>query len=222
VAAIVGITAALGFRVAMPAFAFAASTWLILGAMAELVERIRLFRIPLGASLARARSTKLSVYGAALAHAGMGVTVAGIAGMALASQSIVALHVGESTHMAGYTWTLEGLHDAQGPNYVSRIATVAVDRGGDVLLLEPSRRRFVTQPVTTTDAAIRTNFLYDIYVVLGEERDGAAILRLHFNPLAPWIWLGGLVMAAGGGLSLIDRRLRVGAPVRSRLPAVPA
>jgi cytochrome c-type biogenesis protein CcmF len=47
-------------------------------------------------------------------------------------------------------------------------------------------------------------------------------LRLHFNPLAPWIWLGGLVMAAGGSLSLVDRRLRVGAPVRSRMPAVPA
>jgi cytochrome c-type biogenesis protein CcmF len=50
--------------------------------------------------------------------------------------------------------------------------------------------------------------------VLGEERDGAAVLRLHVNPLAPWIWLGALVMAIGGALSLADRRLRVGAPAR--------
>ncbi len=50
--------------------------------------------------------------------------------------------------------------------------------------------------------------------MLGDERDGGAVLRLHFNPLAPWIWLGALVMAIGGGLSLADRRLRVGAPAR--------
>ena len=52
--------------------------------------------------------------------------------------------------------------------------------------------------------------------MLGEERDGAALMRLHYNPLAPWIWLGGLVMAAGGGLSLLDRRTRVGAPARAK------
>ena len=34
------------------------------------------------------------------------------------------------------------------------------------------------------------------------------------NPLAPWIWFGALVMAAGGALSLADRRLRIGAPAR--------
>ena len=47
-----------------------------------------------------------------------------------------------------------------------------------------------------------------------QERDGAAVLRLHVNPLAPWIWFGALVMALGGALSLADRRLRVGAPAR--------
>jgi cytochrome c-type biogenesis protein CcmF len=41
------------------------------------------------------------------------------------------------------------------------------------------------------------------------------VLRLHDNPLAPWIWLGALIMAAGGGLSLLDRRARVGAPARA-------
>ena len=65
---------------------------------------------------------------------------------------------------------------------------------------------------TITDTAIQTNRFRDLYAVLGEERDGAAVLRLHVNPLAPWIWLGALVMAIGGALSLADRRLRVGAP----------
>jgi cytochrome c-type biogenesis protein CcmF len=65
-----------------------------------------------------------------------------------------------------------------------------------------------------TDTAIETNGLRDLYAVLGEERDGDAVLRLHVNTLAPWIWFGALVMAIGGALSLADRRLRVGAPAR--------
>jgi cytochrome c-type biogenesis protein CcmF len=72
------------------------------------------------------------------------------------------------------------------------------------------------QRMTTTEAAIHTNGMADLYVVLGEERDDAAIMRLNYNPLAPWIWFGALIMAAGGGLSLLDRRTRVGAPARAQ------
>ncbi len=31
-----------------------------------------------------------------------------------------------------------------------------------------------------------------------------------------WIWLGAVVMVVGGAVSLTDRRLRVGAPARSK------
>ena len=82
-------------------------------------------------------------------------------------------------------------------------------------MFHPSRRHASPCRTTTvTDTAIETNGLRDLYAVLGDERDGAAVLRLHVNPLAPWIWFGALVMAGGGALSLADRRLRVGAPAR--------
>ena len=71
--------------------------------------------------------------------------------------------------------------------------------------------------ITTTDTAIHTNGFRDLYTVLGDERDGQAVLRLYVNPLAPWIWLGALVMAAGGVLSLVGRRLRISAPSRRRV-----
>ena len=90
-----------------------------------------------------------------------------------------------------------------------------MSRGGhEVVTFHPSRRVFTVQKTSVTDTAIETNGFRDLYAVLGEERDGAAVLRLHVNPLAPWIWLGALVMAIGGALSLADRRLRVGAPSR--------
>jgi cytochrome c-type biogenesis protein CcmF len=109
------------------------------------------------------------------------------------------------------------LQDANGPNYTAREATVFVKHDGvPLLLMHPSRRSFPLQRQTTSDVAISTNFLRDLYVVLGEEHDGAAIMRFHVNVLAPWIWLGALIMAGGGALSLLDRRLRVGAPARAR------
>ncbi len=222
-AAVVGLVCLTKLPV-LPALAFGGAAWMIAAAAADIVERIRLFRLPARASLARLRNLPAAAFGAALAHAGMGVTVAGIAGMSLASEKVVLVHPGEHVQAAGMEWVLDSLTDGMGSNYASRIANIRVIRPGKPdLAMHPSRRTFVTQKVTTTEAAIHTTGFADIYAVLGEERDGAAVMRLHYNPLAPEIWLGGLVMAIGGALSLSDRRLRVGAPARKAVAAgVPA
>jgi cytochrome c-type biogenesis protein CcmF len=215
IAAVIGTVGVLGLHAGFAAFGFAASAWLIFGSLAELVERTRLFRAPFATFRSRVAAQPLSVWGSAVAHSGMGVTVAGIAGMSLAASTIVAVHPGEGVQLGGYDWTLLALHDEQGPNYTARVADIRVSRDGrEVVTFHPSRRMFTVQKTSVTDTAIQTNGLRDLYAVLGEERDGAAVLRLHVNPLAPWIWLGALVMAAGGALSLADRRLRIGAPSR--------
>jgi cytochrome c-type biogenesis protein CcmF len=221
IAAVVGVLAATSLH-ALPAFAFAGAAWLIFGSFAEIVERTKLFRLPLGQSLQRLRGLPTAAFGAAIAHAGMGVTIAGIAGMSLAVERVVLVHPGETVEAAGMSWTLASLTDEAGPNYAARVANIVLHRPGEPdLTMHPARRTFPVQGTTTTETAIHTTGFADIYAVLGEERDGAAVMRLHYNPLAPWIWLGGLVMALGGGLSLADRRLRVGAPTR-RTAAVPA
>jgi cytochrome c-type biogenesis protein CcmF len=226
--AALAIGVAMSFRAHLTtAAAFMASAWLILGAVADVAGRINLFRGPVGASWARLRSLPRGAFGTTIAHAGLGLTIAGIAGVALSSNRIVLLHPGESTRIAGYIWTLEGLADAPGPNYEARVATVEISRHGHhIATLLPARRSFPVQQMTTSEARISTNLFRDLYAVMGDERDGGAVMRLHVNVLAPWIWLGALVMAGGGLLSLSDRRLRVGAPARSRnaplAPAVPA
>ena len=203
--------AALGTPV-WPALGMALAAWLVVGAMADLADRIALFRRPHQA-WQRAKGLPRAAWGAAIAHAGMGVTIAGVAGMGVATDALVALKPGQSARLAGYEWRLEGIADVQGPNYTSRQATVTVTRAGAVVtVLRPERRSFTVDRQTTTEAAIHTNALRDLYAVLGEERDGAGVLRLHHNPLAPWIWFGALIMAAGAGLSLSDRRMRVAAP----------
>ncbi len=215
IAALVGIGAELGLHRAFAAGGFMAASWLILGAFAELIERIRLFRIPLGASWARVRAQPLGVWGAAIAHAGMGVTVAGIAGMSLALTTIVAMHPGQTIGFGGYQWTLLAERNVPGPNFSAHVADLRISRDGrQVALVHPSIRTFAEQHQSVTDTSIQTNLLRDLYIAMGGEQNGAVVLRLHVNPLAAFVWLGALVMAAGGALSLVDRRLRVGAPAR--------
>ncbi len=56
-----------------------------------------------------------------------------------------------------------------------------------------------------------------LYMSLGDVNpDGSAAIRLYYKPLVLLIWLGAVVMFFGGGFSLSDRRLRVGAPTPAR------
>jgi cytochrome c-type biogenesis protein CcmF len=69
----------------------------------------------------------------------------------------------------------------------------------------------------TTEAGIRTLGFSQLYVSLGDKAaDGSVVVRVWWKPLVTLIWLGGLVMMSGAAVSLMDRRLRVGAPARRR------
>ncbi len=204
------------------ALGLAGGIWVVLAACTDLATRLRLFRVPLGTSLAQLVVLPRAAIGAVLGHIGFGVTVLGIAGMTLATQKVVVLTPGASTELGGYTWTLNDIHDAPGPNFSQRVADLAISAHGKVFLnLHPARRIFTAQQTTTNIAAIHTNGFQDIYAVFANEPASShgAELRLNRHPLAPEIWLGGLIMALGGCVSLSDRRLRVGAPSRKKKPA---
>jgi cytochrome c-type biogenesis protein CcmF len=202
-------------RHVIAALGLAGGAWVVIAALTDLAGRVRLFRVPLANSAARFFTLPRGTIGAAMGHIGFGVSVLGIAGMTLAVQKVVVLQPGQSTELGGYTWTLQDIHDAPGPNYSQRVADITVDG----LTLHPSRRFFAAQHVITNDAAIHTNGFQDIYAVFADEpASGGAELRLNRHPMAPEIWFGGLIMALGGFVSLSDRRLRVGAPSRRRKP----
>jgi cytochrome c-type biogenesis protein CcmF len=140
------------------------------------------------------------------------------------SETVLTLKPGERGEVAGYSFVLHGVRVGQGPNYSEQLGRLSVTRGGvPVTELTPSKRSFETPRQTTTEAAIYAAWGGDLYIVLGDALpQGAFVVRAYFHPLVRLIWLGAVVMAIGGVLSLLDRRLRVGAPRRSaRRQAVP-
>ena len=82
---------------------------------------------------------------------------------------------------------------------------------------EPSRRRFPARSRVDQQADILTIGFSQLYISLGDIAvNGAATVRIYCKPLVALIWLGAIIMALGGALSLSDRRLRVGAPRPAR------
>ena len=92
-----------------------------------------------------------------------------------------------------------------------------------VATVEPARRQFAARQMATTQAGIVTLRLGQVYTAIGDPNgDGAVAARLYWKPLVTLIWLGAVVMALGGALSLADRRLRFGAPAPARSAAAAA
>ncbi len=193
------------------------AAWLFSGVVIELAFRLKLFRVPLLESLRRAMARPRAAYGMSLAHAGLALLVAGtVASGAWQGEAQQVMRPGDSVTVGGYEVTLREVESVNGPNYTAERARFEVARNGRFLAeLYPERRRYRVGGRETTEAAIRTTWLADLYVVIGEP-DGAGgfATRLYFNPLVPWIWIGAFVMVLGGGVSLSDRRHRVGVPER--------
>ena len=192
--------------------------WLLVGTLIEFMERIRLFEGNPSRIWNRARHMPRAAYGMSLAHFGLAVAVIGMTGAAAwKTENIKVLQPGQSLTLQGYDFRLESVGGIRGENYLADQAHFVVSRDGDVIAnLYPERRQYLVQAMPTTEAAIRSTPLADLYAVIGEpDGKGGWIVRVYHEPLVGWIWFGALIMVAGGFTSLSDRRYRVGAPVRA-------
>jgi cytochrome c-type biogenesis protein CcmF len=190
--------------------------------LSELAYRVRVGAVPPGESLKRLAGLPRSAFGTTLAHAGVGIVLLGIVTASTwSSEDILAMRPGATTEIAGRAITFDGFVDRAGPNYRETAVRLTVRRGGTVeRVMEPSKREFAIRQTTTTEAAIATFGFSQLYVSLGDiAADGATTVRIYWKPLVTLIWLGAIVMALGGLVSLSDRRLRVGAPRPARYSA---
>lgn len=195
----------------------ALGTWLVAASIGEFAERVRLFGASPGETWRRAKHLPRAVYGMTIAHAGAGVVILGIVvSVTWETERLQVIQAGESVPVGGYEFTFRGVEDVKGPNYDAVRGIFDVTRDGDlVTVMTPETRIYETSPQTTTEAAIHPTLTSDLYAVIGgPDGSGGWAARLYHKPLVNWIWLGAILVAAGGIVSLTDRRHRVGAPRR--------
>ena len=228
IAALIALgVALLAYAVVSPRKAFGAAgigmgSWLIAGAIAELVERTRLFRISAGESLRRLVGLPRGAWGMTLAHLGLGVFVLGACfETGWKAESAETLRVGQSLDVGAYHLTLDSVADVDGPNYEAERAVIhATKDGKPVCTGEPERRFYPAGGQTTSEVAICYRGPSHLYMVLGERRGAAGapvwLVRAYWNPWATLIFLGPVIMGLGGLISLSDRRLRLGVARRRK------
>ncbi|MBT4218382.1 MAG: heme lyase CcmF/NrfE family subunit [Rhodospirillaceae bacterium] len=193
----------------------AIAVWMGVSVLVEMAERIRLFKAP-GKAFARLMHQPRATWGMTLAHLGMAMAIAGMAGAGgWKAESIQVMKPGETVTVSGYDFTFEGAKSGRGPNYTIIQGDFQVTRDGEpVAMLHAEKRNYPVRQMPTTEAAIHTLMTGDLYAVIGdsEGNEGGFVTRIYFNPLVVWMWIGSLFMVVGGTISVSDRRYRIGAP----------
>jgi cytochrome c-type biogenesis protein CcmF len=167
-----------------------------------------------GGFMQRVRAQSLSYYGMQLAHLGVAVFIIGVTMVkGYETERDVRMEIGDTVTAGGYLFRLEGVSEAEGPNYIAARAHVSISKDGSpVTELFPEKRQYNASGMPMTEAAIDTGLFSDLYVSMGEQIPGdveAWAIRVYHKPFVDWIWAGCLLMALGGVLAISDRRYRL-------------
>ena len=205
----------------------ALAVWLLCASAYEWGRRVKFGRADMWARIARQPRAS---HGMTLAHIGVAVLMMGAIGSSAWKEEVVAFaEPGTEVSVAGFDLTFEGIRREQGPNYIAQVATLSVTKNGaPVTTLYPERRSYPVAQSSTTESDIRQTLAGDLYVSIAEpaatNAAGKWTLRVLYEPLVNFLWIGTGLLVLGGMISLSDRRLRVGAPRKSKAPlgATPA
>ncbi len=215
-AAVVAIALPLvyGHWSALTALGILLATWVVFTTLITFVERVQHTRAGqsfLNAALKQPRS----FVGMCIAHFGIAVFVVGVTMVnSFQDEKDIKMAPGDTTTVAGYSFTFNGVKEVQGPNYVAAQGDFDLTVDGKFRLkMKPEKRNYASSGMPMTEAAINAGFLRDVYVSLGEpiDRDRPEAewaVRVYYKPFVDWIWGGCVLMALGGLLALLDRRYR--------------
>jgi cytochrome c-type biogenesis protein CcmF len=158
-------------------------------------------------------------YGGYVVHAGLVILFSGLAGKAFNVEKEVALSPGESVDVRspfGHTYrlTYQDMSWYTAPNVTKLVASMEVKVGGKRAgVLAAEKRAYKQRDEVVSEVGIRRAWNEDLYLILAgvDDMDGVvqgtnprplATFRILVNPLVPWIWLGGVIMAIGTLIAL--------------------
>jgi cytochrome c-type biogenesis protein CcmF len=160
--------------------------------------------------LSRPQSSLRGFYGMQVAHAGVAVAIIGVTIVTgYQDEKDLRMAAGDQARVGGYAFTLRGMKQVNGPNYLAAQADIEVSRqDGSVLrTLGPQKRVYLATQNAMTETAIDSGVFRDLYVSLGEPLgNGAWQVRIQYKPFVDWIWFGAILMALGGALAASDPR----------------
>ncbi|WP_346795614.1 heme lyase CcmF/NrfE family subunit [Halomonas sp. Bachu 37] len=193
--------------------------WIVLPMVRDVFAKTR-HAGSLGSGL---RKLSLAYWGMVLGHLGIAVTIVGVTMVSNYNiERNVRMAPGDTVEVAGYQFTMQQLSSRRGPNFLADTAELQVRRGDDgrSFQMNPEKRLYLATGMPMSQVALRPGLFRDLYVAMGEDLDdGSWAMRIQYKPFVRWLWLGALLMAAGGVLAVADKRYR---RVRAKEAARPA
>ncbi len=200
---------------AVVAFAAGSMALDVAGAVRSRVRSSGMSRFSAFAGLVAANRRR---YGGLTVHFGILVIALGLVGSGLfKEEKTLILDVGDRFEIGGYLAELGSKETLAGPNYTALRLNFNVTRNGNpVARMHSEKRDYPRGEMVTTEAAIRSTFLEDLYLSFeGEYSDGRVSVRAYRNPLVSWIWIGWLIVVVGSAVSMSSARRKSLPPTSS-------
>ena len=156
-------------------------------------------------SLIFKNKTKYYSKGMIISHIGVGILILGItASSTWQEEKITKMKVNDEIKIKNYIIFLKNMSEIKGKNYVALQGNFTVyDKNKNIITeLKPENRFYPVTNNFTTEASIHSTIVRDLYIVLGEGnlKDGW-VVRIYYNPLVMWIWVGAFIIFLGGLLT---------------------
>lgn len=148
-------------------------------------------------------------YGGHIVHFGLAVMVVGIAASsAYKLERQATLKMGETMTIGDFTLEYEDFRQYEKFNRTIYAAKLGVFREGKRIdEMEAERRYYINAKQPTTEVALRSTLVEDLYVTMpGIGRGNEITLKVAVNPLLIWIWVGSFLMVIGGIFAIIPSR----------------
>jgi len=141
-----------------------------------------------------------------MAHIGISLLILGVTGSSVwQKEKIIRMKLNDETIIHNYNIIFKEIKEVVGKNYIAIQGNFWIynNKKSIITKLNPENRFYPVTNNSTTEASIHTNFLRDLYIVLGDgnEKDGW-VVRIYYNPLVVWIWIGAFVIFLGGLFSI--------------------
>ena len=146
-----------------------------------------------------------------ISHLGVGLLILGITGSSIWQiEKIANMKINNEININKYSVVFDSINEVRGPNYLALRGNFLVyDQKKNIIAkLKPENRFYPITENFTSEASIHTNLFRDLYIVLGEGNlNEGWTIRIYYNPLVIWIWIGAFTIFLGGLVS-INRNLK--------------
>ena len=180
---------------------FIFSSWIIISSIFELGKFIT-FKPSITINRIPSKSISQS-----LSHIGIGLLIIGATGSSLLKEEKIQFQeIDKNIQINKFDVQFKGVEIIEGPNYLSQTGVFDVFQDDTFITrMKPEKRFYNIGQQVTTEAAIYSTTLGDLYIAIGDKNNSDSSVswttRIWFNPFTIWIWIGVLFLVVGGCIS---------------------